>query len=124
MSKAKEVKLPIKVVVNKAKTKVLFVEGGSDFTDVLLSFLLLPLATIVKVLTKHYGDEVPAIGSLTTLYNGAANLDSIHFEREAHKQRLINPMGYNKERGELRLDVNHSQPTSSGCEKSYDGVFT
>ncbi|KAH6808453.1 hypothetical protein C2S51_029561 [Perilla frutescens var. frutescens] len=36
MSEAEEVKLYIKVVINKEKTKVLFAEAGSDFTDILL----------------------------------------------------------------------------------------
>ena len=90
MSKAEEVKLHIKVVINKEEEKVLFAEAGSDFIDVLLSFLLLPLGTIVEVLEKHYGDETPVVGSLYSLYKGATNLDISHFEDELHKNDLFN----------------------------------
>ncbi|KAG6416978.1 hypothetical protein SASPL_124419 [Salvia splendens] len=48
----------------REKTKVLFAEAGSDFIDVLLCFLLLPLGTIMEVLEKHYGDKAPVVGSL------------------------------------------------------------
>lgn len=77
MSKAEEVKLPIKVVVNKEKTKVL------------------------------------------------TSLDSIHFEVEAYKQNLLNPVSKNgsHELSKLRLNVDCTYPKSSGSEKSYDGVF-
>lgn len=125
MSKAEEVKLHIKVVINRQKNKVLFAEAGSDFTDVLLSFLLLPLGTIVKVLQQHYGEKAPAIGSLNTLYKSVANLDSIYFEREESKQNLLIPqLNYASKFCKLKLDVNCTQPKSSSSEKSYDGVFT
>ncbi|KAH6756555.1 hypothetical protein C2S53_002120 [Perilla frutescens var. hirtella] len=91
MSKAEEVKLDIKVMINKEKSKVLFAEAGSDFTDVLLSVLLLPLGMIVKLLKNHYGDRAPIIGSLNTLYNGVENLDHVYFHTDAAKNMLLNP---------------------------------
>ncbi|KAH6756557.1 hypothetical protein C2S53_002122 [Perilla frutescens var. hirtella] len=126
MSEAEEVKLDIKVVINKEKTKVLFAEAGSDFTDVLLSFLLLPLGTILKVLKEYYGDEAPVIGSLKTLYNGVANLDSIHFRTGAAKQRLLIPTSYcESDMLELRVNVYSTQHTTSDISgKTYNGVFT
>lgn len=48
MSDAEEVKFSLKVMINKEKTKVLFAESDSDFVDVLLSFLTLPLGSIVN----------------------------------------------------------------------------
>ncbi|KAK6134779.1 hypothetical protein DH2020_031449 [Rehmannia glutinosa] len=103
MSNAKDVKFTLKVMINKQKSKVLFAEAGSDFVDVLLSFLTLPLGRIVMVLNDHYGDKTPAIGSLTTLYKGLSNLDDVHFpsmfdkffcsvqKAQAHqKQNVIN----------------------------------
>ncbi|KAH6796561.1 hypothetical protein C2S52_021115 [Perilla frutescens var. hirtella] len=123
MSEAEEVKLYIKVVINKEKTTVLFAEAGSDFIDILLSFLLLPLGTIVKVVEKHYGDKAPAIGSFSTLYNGIANLDSVHFNSESAKSLLLNPIS-NLKNCWRRLKLNYTDPTSSNFAKEYDGVFT
>ncbi|KAH6780497.1 hypothetical protein C2S52_011734 [Perilla frutescens var. hirtella] len=61
----KDVKLLLKVTVNKQKRKVLFAEVDGSFADVLFSFLTLPLAAIVRILKKHYGDEAtPAFGKL------------------------------------------------------------
>ncbi|KAL6529635.1 hypothetical protein OROGR_015258 [Orobanche gracilis] len=57
------VKFNLKVITNKQKTKVLYAEANSDFADV-LSFLTLPLGTIVRVLKKH--NQGIGIGSLTT----------------------------------------------------------
>ncbi|KAL3635465.1 hypothetical protein CASFOL_020012 [Castilleja foliolosa] len=89
MADPKNVKFPLKVVVNKQKTKVLYAEANSDFADVLLSFLTLPLGTIVRVLHKH--DPAVSVGSLTTLYKGLKSLDSVHFEKKVCKKMLLNP---------------------------------
>ena len=124
MSEAEEVKMHIKVVINKEKTKVLFAEADSDFTDVLLSFLLLPLGTIVEVLEKHYGDKAPVIGSLNTLYRGAKNLDLIHFLGEDVKKELINSTLFDSELCKLRLNIRGTQLTNSSNGESYEGVFT
>ncbi|KAK6157295.1 hypothetical protein DH2020_011543 [Rehmannia glutinosa] len=108
---AEEVKFSLKVMVNKQKTKVLFAEADSDFADVLLSFLTLPLGTIVRIMYKHYGDKAPIIGSLTTLYNGLSNLDSVYFWTESGKQMLLNPRNSSEtECRKLKLNVNDTQP--------------
>ncbi|XP_042008755.1 uncharacterized protein LOC121757288 isoform X2 [Salvia splendens] len=125
MSKGEELKLHIKVVVNKQRTKVLFAEAGSDFTDVLLSFLLLPLGTILKVLEKQNVGDAPAIGSLSTLYRGLVNLDIGHFQTEVAKQKLLAPAScYDAELRKLRLNVSNAVPASPNSVNRYDGVFT
>ncbi|XP_047949641.1 uncharacterized protein LOC125198256 [Salvia hispanica] len=119
MSKGEELKLHITVLVNKQRTKVLCAEAGSDFMDVLLSFLLLPLGMIMKVL------EAPAIGSLSTLYRGVVNLDTSHFQTEVAKQKLLAPAScYDAELHKLRLNVYNAVPASPNSVNRYDGVFT
>ncbi|KAL8478282.1 hypothetical protein ACS0TY_030256 [Phlomoides rotata] len=88
---AKDAKVCLKVMVNKEKTKVLFAEADCDFVSVLISFLLLPLGRIVKLLEKHYGDKSPAFGSITSLYKGLANLDDAHFSTTIAKLMLLDP---------------------------------
>ncbi|EYU32397.1 hypothetical protein MIMGU_mgv1a025360mg, partial [Erythranthe guttata] len=81
----KSLKFPLK----SYKTKVLFAEADVDFIDILVTFLTLPMAMIVIILKRL---EPPnAIGSLTTLYDGLANLDSINFWKEGCKEMLLNP---------------------------------
>ncbi|KAG6419567.1 hypothetical protein SASPL_121789 [Salvia splendens] len=81
--------LSLKVMINQEKTKVLFAEANSDFINVLLSFLTIPLGKLVTVLQKH--NESAAIGSLTTLYKGLSELDSAHFSTLGAKEMLLNP---------------------------------
>ncbi|KAL3830431.1 hypothetical protein ACJIZ3_019233 [Penstemon smallii] len=91
-SPEEEVRLSMRVMINKEKTKVLFAIVDNNLADILLSFLTLPLGLIIRLLKKHYGDdEVPIVGSLNTLYDGLANLDSSHFRTEVNKLMLLNP---------------------------------
>ncbi|EYU31633.1 hypothetical protein MIMGU_mgv1a018387mg [Erythranthe guttata] len=130
MSDANEVKLCLKVMVNKQKTKVLFAEIDSNFADVLLSFLTLPLGKIVGILKKHYGEEAPVkFGSLTTLYDGLANIESNHFWTEGCKDMLLNPRSsFEAECLKLKLDIGDTQPTrffgcaDTDCKKKRSNV--
>lgn len=113
MSNAEEVKFSLKVIVNKERTKVLFAEADSHFTDILLSFLTLPLGRIVKIFEKQYGDEAPTIGSLNTLYHSLANLDSSHFCTEGAKMALLDPKtSFEVDYECLKLDVSNSPPAN------------
>ncbi|KAL7128791.1 hypothetical protein ABFS83_13G018000 [Erythranthe nasuta] len=122
MSADEDVKFSLKVMTNKLRTKVLFAETDSDFVDVLFSFLTLPLGTIVKVLKKHYGDDeetAVGIGSLTSLYNGLANLDSVHFSTDGCKEVLLNPRSPSVAPSfNLKIDISKSQPTEHFTCKS------
>ncbi|CAA0808595.1 Unknown protein [Striga hermonthica] len=112
MSNPKDIKFTLKAIINKQKTKVLYVEADSDFADVLLSFLTLPLGTIVRVLNKHYGDEAPVVGSLTTLYNGLRDLDNGLFSSEDCKNMLLNPIRATEvECRRLKINVDDTPPT-------------
>ncbi|XP_057792643.1 uncharacterized protein LOC131009365 [Salvia miltiorrhiza] len=111
MSDAEEVKVSLKVMMNRQKSKVLFAESDSDFADIVLSFLTLPLGRIVKVLEKHYGDEAPTIGSLNNLYHTLANLDSSHFVTEGAKQTLLDSASsFEAEYRMLKVDISDSPP--------------
>lgn len=100
--------LSLKVVMNKEKTKVLFAEANSDFINVLLSFLALPLGKLVTILSESYGAAtVP--GSLNTLYAGVSNLDETYFCSRNAKQMLLNPQSSCRaDFCELALDICNS----------------
>lgn len=107
-------------MMNEHNTTVVFAEAGSDFADVLISFLTTPLGSIVRKLNKHYGgaDEAPVIGSVSSLYNGLANLNTDHFWTEYGKHIILNPRSsFEAECCKLKLDVSESkQPQYSHCE--------
>ncbi|XP_042010510.1 uncharacterized protein LOC121759074 [Salvia splendens] len=123
MSDAEEVvKISLKVVINKEKTKVLYAESDGYFVDILLSFLTLPLGRVVKLFEKHYGAETPILGCLNTLYNSVVNLDSSYFRTENTKQILINPISsFDADCRRLKLNISDSEP----CDiDPNSGVFT
>ncbi|KAG8368392.1 hypothetical protein BUALT_Bualt15G0040700 [Buddleja alternifolia] len=112
MSNSEEVKFTLKVVMNKKKNKVLYAEVDSSFADVLLSFMTLPLGTIVRLLAKHFAHQSPTIGSLNTLYQGLANLESSHFCTDTGKQILLNARNSLAPLcKKLKLNLDDSEPT-------------
>ncbi|KAG6406250.1 hypothetical protein SASPL_133849 [Salvia splendens] len=125
MSNDKELKLHVTVFVDKERSKVLFAEASSAFVDVLLSFMLLPLGKILKVLEDHNAGEAAAIGSLTTLYRGIVNLGDVHFRTELEKQKLLSPASHYDTESE-KLSVNVFKPVTSDPNSvdTYEGVFT
>ena len=123
MSKPQELKFNIKVVINKEKKKVLFAEASAHFTDVLLTFLVLPLTKIIEVLKKHYPYKAPVIGSLNTLYKAAANLSIDHFHGESLKKHLISSPYFDDELSGLGLTYG-AQTSSFSSGRSYRAVFT
>ncbi|KAL0905070.1 hypothetical protein M5K25_027245 [Dendrobium thyrsiflorum] len=78
--------ISIKLVINKEQKQVVFAEAGSDFIDVLFSFLTLPLGRIVQLLGKQSG-----LGSLDSLYKSVEELDVKHLQTEACKEMLLKP---------------------------------
>lgn len=125
MSNDEELKLYVTVFVDKKRSKVLFAEASSAFVDVLLSFMLLPLGKILKVLEDHNAGEAAAVGSLTTLYRGIVNLGDVHFRTELEKQKLLSPASHYDTESE-KLSVNVFKPVTSdpNSVETYEGVFT
>lgn len=111
MAAAEEVRFSVKVMTIKESCKVVYAEVDSDFADVLLSFLTLPLGTIMRLLIKHYGNNAPILGSLKSLYVGLQNLDSCHFWTEAGKLMLLNPRNSSEiQCSRLKLQIDDIHP--------------
>lgn len=62
--------IQVKFLVDKEERKVVFGESGKEFVDVLLSFLTLPLGTVVRLLGKQ-----SSLGCFDGLYKSVENLD-------------------------------------------------
>ncbi|CAL2263098.1 unnamed protein product [Prunus armeniaca] len=79
--------ISLKALVDKGSNTIIFVESDNDFIDVLLSFLTIPMGTIVRRARKH---SVPLeIGCMSNLYPSVANIDVRHFQTEACKEMLL-----------------------------------
>lgn len=91
MTVLSEVEIPLKVVIDKQKERVVFAEANSDFVDILFSFLTMPMGTIVRLLTKHFEySKLPAIGNFNNLYETVVNFDAKYFVTSENKDWLVN----------------------------------
>jgi hypothetical protein len=99
---AGEGKIQVKLLVDREKRKVVFAESGKEFVDVLLSFLTLPLGTIVRLLGKE-----SSLGCFDELYKSVESLDLSHFQPRACKNMLLHPLcaaGVHNEHLLVRID--------------------
>jgi len=81
----------LKVLIDKEKNKVVFAEAGQDFADVLLSFLTLPLGTIVRLVAKESSVQPVKVGSLSTLYESVSLLEEKFLCIQEYKEMLLQP---------------------------------
>ncbi|XP_020577574.1 uncharacterized protein LOC110022803 [Phalaenopsis equestris] len=79
-------KVTVTFLIDREEKRVVCAEAGSDFVDVLFSFLTLPLGSIVRLLGKQSG-----WGSLDSLCQSVEQLDIKHFQTDACKKMLLNP---------------------------------
>ncbi|RDY01253.1 hypothetical protein CR513_15446, partial [Mucuna pruriens] len=75
----------IKVMVNKSKNKIQFIEADGDFVDYLVSFLTTPLGSILNLMNGKL-----SLGSIDKLYKSVKNLDPSWFIGSSNKS-LRNP---------------------------------
>ncbi|KAJ0083297.1 hypothetical protein Patl1_31187 [Pistacia atlantica] len=87
--KAKAISL--KALVDKENNRVIFAESDVDFTDVLLSFLTMPMGTIIRLISNHNQPPTVAVGCMNNLYESIKNLDMQFFRSEACKTMLLCP---------------------------------
>ncbi|XP_045833631.1 uncharacterized protein LOC123924712 isoform X1 [Trifolium pratense] len=97
--------IPLRIFVDRENNKVVVVESTKDFVDTLFSFLSLPLATIIRLLTTNNeqqqqqsnNDEESSpssssfLGNIKNLYESVQNLTPNDVWNPVCKQMLLNP---------------------------------
>ncbi|XXG62173.1 hypothetical protein AAC387_Pa05g0593 [Persea americana] len=78
--------MSLTLLVDKERNRVIYAESGKDFVETLLSFLTLPLGTVIKLSGKQSN-----MGSLTMLYESLEDLDSEFLNTKACKDMLLHP---------------------------------
>lgn len=82
--------ISLKALVDKGSNKIIFVECGNDFLDVLFSFLTFPMGTIIKLGRNHSVESVPVeIGCMKNLYASVENTDVQQFHNEVCRDKLL-----------------------------------
>ncbi|KAL6843930.1 hypothetical protein ACP4OV_026501 [Aristida adscensionis] len=87
MSNNAEPTVAVKLFIDKEKKRVMFAESDKEFVDVLFSFLMLPLGTIVRALGKQ-----SELGCLDEMYKSVESLSIDHFQTKACKTMLLRPL--------------------------------
>ncbi|KAH7836391.1 hypothetical protein Vadar_000661 [Vaccinium darrowii] len=99
--------ITLKVLVDKAKNRVIFAEADYEFVDILLSFLTLPIGTVVRLLDS----DSTSIGSLTTMYKSVSSLESRRLRTNYCQEMLLNPRNASEtECSKLKINVYPLEP--------------
>ncbi|KAI8532066.1 hypothetical protein RHMOL_Rhmol11G0184600 [Rhododendron molle] len=80
--------MSLKILVEKEKNRIVFVEANKDFADVLFSFLTIPIGTIFGLTREHFLEG--EIGCLNDLYESLEKLDEDFLSSE-QKGILLHP---------------------------------
>ncbi|CAN6556543.1 unnamed protein product [Malus baccata var. baccata] len=82
-------KINLKALVDKGSNKVIFVESGDTFIDVVLSFLTIPLGIII-MLGREYSAQVK-IGCMNNLYLSVEKFNQGELLSDASRKMLLLP---------------------------------
>ncbi|XP_031266176.1 uncharacterized protein LOC116124588 isoform X1 [Pistacia vera] len=122
MTKEKAKAISLKALVDKENNRVIFAESDEDFTDVLFSFLTMPMGTIIRLISNHNQPPTVGIGCMNNLYESIKNLDMQRFRSEACKTMLLCPRnGAAPQNKRLKLQIDDGElPTYFLCPWTKD----
>ncbi|KAH7841450.1 hypothetical protein Vadar_030026 [Vaccinium darrowii] len=86
MATTSEAKVSLKLLIDTKAKRVLFAEAGKDFVDFLFNLLLLPVGTVVRLLT-----EQTMVGTLGNLYESIEKLSETYFQSSQTKDSILKP---------------------------------
>ncbi|KAI9085398.1 hypothetical protein K1719_032654 [Acacia pycnantha] len=109
---------PLRLFVDKERNKVVMGEASGDFIDALLSFLTLPLGTIIRL-------RLAEVGCINNLYRSVQNLNTeVRFWNGICKKMLLCPRNpCEKLCQKLRFNVDDTEPTKGLMCGSCSGLF-
>ncbi|KAK6933239.1 Protein of unknown function DUF674, partial [Dillenia turbinata] len=80
-----QTQVELKLLIHTKARKVLFAEAGKDFVDFLCSLLILPVGTVIRLLSKSM------TGTLGTLYESIENLSQTYMQPNLDKDIILKP---------------------------------
>lgn len=110
---SKEVHIPVRVLIDKEKERVVFAEADGDFADILFSFLTLPMGTIVRLLANQSDDQSKQlnIGNFNTLSKSVRDLDAKYFVTDVSKDLLANTKNFAEYQCQrLKINIDDTKP--------------
>ncbi|KAL5058101.1 hypothetical protein RYX36_029705 [Vicia faba] len=104
----------VRILVDEVRNKVLFLQAGKDFVDVLLSFLTLPLGTIARLVSQESNMENVNVGCINFLYESVANLDKGKFLSALERELSVRPINSMEQYCRfLKLNVDNTEKSRS-----------
>ncbi|KAK8480784.1 hypothetical protein V6N13_121819 [Hibiscus sabdariffa] len=76
----------LKLLIDRKRKRVVCAETGKDFIDFLFNILLLPVATVTRLVTKE-----AMAGGIGNLYRSVENLDNAYILPTTDKESLLKP---------------------------------
>ncbi|RDX74342.1 hypothetical protein CR513_45923, partial [Mucuna pruriens] len=127
MASEQDLKLPLRLLVDKERNRVVVAEASGDLIDILFSFLTLPLGTITRLVSKNQGyDEAENIGCINNLYQSVENSSAEVFWNHICKRMLLCPRNSCEALCQkLKLKVDDTEPMkyfmcSNRCRRGGD----
>ncbi|CAN0898016.1 hypothetical protein LINGRAHAP2_LOCUS19462 [Linum grandiflorum] len=81
-----EVKVSLKLYIDKKTNKVVFAESGKEFIDFLFSILSLPLGTVTRLLSKDQ-----TLGCMGNLFQSVEDLNVMFIQPAKSKDSYLKP---------------------------------
>ena len=74
MASMQDHSFPLRLFIDKERNKVVLAEASGDFVNSLLTFLTLPLGTIIRLLSNNEThDQSVEVGCINNLYHSVQN---------------------------------------------------
>ncbi|CAO2208951.1 unnamed protein product [Urochloa humidicola] len=103
--------LSMKLLVDTKAGRVIYAEAGKDVVDFLFSLLTLPVATVVKILSKD-----AMVGCIGNLYGSVERLDAAYVRSADAKAALLSPAGGHESGRLLQLQPPVAAPPVAAVE--------
>ncbi|KAK4270434.1 hypothetical protein QN277_023470 [Acacia crassicarpa] len=113
MASMQDPSFPLRLFVDKERNKVVVAEASGDFLDTLLSFLTLPLGTIIRLVSNNNRPyESVEVGCINNLYQTVQNFNREVFWNGTCKKMLLCPHNpCEKLCQKLKFNVDNTEPT-------------
>ncbi|XP_010543244.1 PREDICTED: uncharacterized protein LOC104816224 [Tarenaya hassleriana] len=131
-----EAKMRLRLLVDEEKNKVVWAEAEKDFAEVLFSFLVLPVGTIVRLLEKRIKSGTLVIGCLDNLYRSVSEMGIYYFRTQGCMDRLLFPQNVMEDqcrRLKINIDDTDNRATKyfvcpnsesvESCCKLYSNIY-
>ncbi|KAI9080095.1 hypothetical protein K1719_037911 [Acacia pycnantha] len=113
MASMQDLSSPLSLFVDKERNRVVVAEASGDFLNALLSFLTLPLGTIIRLVSNNkQTHESVEVGCINNLYKSVQNLNTEVFWNGICKNMLLCPRNpCEKLCQKLKFNLDDTEPT-------------